>query len=108
MQRKNDITEKELETANFDLLVEPCAASLVRTLAQYPDIIKRATKNMEPSTIVTYLFTLSHIVSQCYDILWVSGQERELAVARLALYAATKQVIYNGMTLLGLTPVERM
>ncbi|CCG22740.1 tRNA-Arg synthetase [Candida orthopsilosis Co 90-125] len=108
MQRKNDITEKELESANFDLLVEPCAASLIRTLAQYPDTIRRATKNMEPSTIVTYLFTLTHIVSQCYDILWVSGQEKELAVARLALYAATRQVIYNGMTLLGLTPVERM
>ncbi|KAI5962808.1 SYR1 [Candida theae] len=108
MQRKNDITEKELESANFDLLVEPCAASLVRTLAQYPDTIRKAVKNMEPSTIVTYLFSLSHIVSQCYDILWVSGQERDVAVARLALYAATKQVIYNGMTLLGLTPVERM
>ena len=108
MQRKSDISEEELENANFDLLTEPCAANLVRTLLQYPDIIRRASHNNEPSTIVTYLFTLCHIVSQCYDILWVAGQEREVATARLALYAATKQVIYNGMTLLGLTPVERM
>ncbi|KAI3404696.1 SYR1 [Candida oxycetoniae] len=108
VQRKSDISELELENANFDLLVEPCATSLVRILAQYPDIIKRASSNNEPSTVVTYLFSLCHTVSQCYDILWVAGQEKDVATARLALYAATKQVIYNGMTLLNLTPVERM
>ncbi|EAZ63345.1 arginyl-tRNA synthetase [Scheffersomyces stipitis CBS 6054] len=108
VQRKSGYTEEDLATANYDLLVEPCAANLIRTLAQYPDTIKKALKTHEPSTIVTYLFNLTHIVSQCYDILWVAGQEKELAVARLALYASAKQVLYNGMTLLGLTPVDRM
>ncbi|KAK6197346.1 arginyl-tRNA synthetase [Scheffersomyces amazonensis] len=108
VQRKSGIEDSELVNANLDLLVEPCAHNLVRTIAQYPDIIKKALKTHEPSTIVTYLFNLTHIVSQCYDILWVAGQEKELAVARLALYASAKQVLYNGMTLLGLTPVERM
>ncbi|CAK9438762.1 uncharacterized protein LODBEIA_P29860 [Lodderomyces beijingensis] len=108
VQRKSDISDEEMENANFDLLTEPCAASLVRTLVQYPDVIKRASNNNEPSTVVTYLFSLCHIVSQCYDILWVAGQERDVAAARLALYRATRQVIYNGMTLLNLTPVERM
>ncbi|KAK6873024.1 Arginine--tRNA ligase, cytoplasmic [Candida tropicalis] len=108
IQRKSGISIEELEHANFDLLVEPCAVNLVRTLAQYPDIIKRAVNSLEPSTIVTYLFNLTHIVSQCYDILWVAGQEKDLAVARLALYEATRQVVNNGMKLLGLTPVERM
>ena len=51
---------------------------------------------------------MTHIVSQCYDILWVSGQEKDVAIARLALYEAARQVINNGMTLLGLTPVNRM
>lgn len=108
VQRKSDITEEELKSANFDLLVEDCAEKLVRTLAQYPDVIKRALTTHEPSTVVTYLFNLTHIVSQCYDILWVAGQEKELAVARLALYASARQVLYNGMVLLGLTPVDRM
>ncbi|CAI5757643.1 unnamed protein product [Candida verbasci] len=108
MERKSGINLKQLENANLELLTEQCAINLVRTLAQYPDTIKKAYKTEEPSTIVTYLFNLSHIVSSCYDILWVSGQEKDLAIARLALYSATRQVIYNGMTLLGLTPVERM
>lgn len=108
VQRKSNLDESKLAGANFDLLVEPCASNLIRLLAQYPDTLKKAMKNNEPSTIVTYLFSLTHVVSQCYDILWVAGQEEQLAVARLALYVAARQVLYNGMTLLGLTPVDRM
>lgn len=108
VQRKAGIADDKLKSANFDLLTEESAASLIRTLAQYPDVIKRALKTGEPSTVVTYLFNLTHIVSLCYDTLWVAGQEEELATARLALYASAKQVLYNGMVLLGLTPVERM
>lgn len=108
VQRNAGIPEENLATANYDLLNEPCAVNLVRVLAQYPDIIKKAMKTSEPSTIVTYLFSLTHIVSSCYDILWVAGQEEDLATARLALYASAKQVLNNGMCLLGLTPVERM
>ncbi|KAF8004222.1 hypothetical protein HF325_001670 [Metschnikowia pulcherrima] len=108
VQRKSGISEEKLKNANFDLLTEDSASDLIRTLAQYPDVIKKALKTSEPSTIVTYLFNLTHIVSSCYDTLWVAGQEEELATARLALYAAAKQVLYNGMVLLGLSPVERM
>jgi len=108
VQRKAGIADDKLKSANFDLLTEESAVSLIRTLAQYPDVIKRALKTGEPSTVVTYLFNLTHIVSLCYDTLWVAGQEEELATARLALYASAKQVLYNGMVLLGLTPVERM
>ncbi|KAK6457537.1 arginyl-tRNA synthetase [Scheffersomyces xylosifermentans] len=108
VQRKAGFEDSELINANYDLLTEECAQNLIRTLAQYPDTLKKALKTNEPSNIVTYLFNVSHIVSQCYDILWVAGQEKELAVARLALYASAKQVLYNGMTLLGLTPVDRM
>lgn len=109
VERKSgiDIAAK-LATAKLDLLEEAAASNLIRILAQYPDIVKKAQKTHEPSTIVTYLFSLSHVVSQCYDILWVAGQKEDLAVARLALYLAARQVLYNGMTLLGLTPVDRM
>lgn len=108
VQRNSDLKYDDLLSANYDLLVEDCAENLVRLIAQYPDILARAMKTKEPSTVVTYLFNLTHVVSQCYDILWVAGQEKELATARLALYLAAKQVLFNGMTLLGLTPVERM
>lgn len=108
VQRKSGYDESKLLDADFDLLTEPCAENLIRTIAQYPEVIKKALKTHEPSNIVTFLFSLTHIVSQCYDILWVAGQEEKLAIARLALYASARQTLYNGMTLLGLTPVDRM
>lgn len=108
VQRKSEYTEEDLLNADYSLLKEDCALELIRIIAQYPETIKKALKSHEASTVVTYLFNVSHTVSTCYDILWVAGQEKELAIARLSLYAAAKQVLNNGMRLLGLTPVDRM
>lgn len=108
MERNANFTEEELLNANCDLLTEPIAATLIRTLASWPDVSATALKNLEPSTILTYLFKMTHVVSSCYDVLWVMGQEKELAVARMALYSAARQVLYNGLVLLGITPVDRM
>ncbi|CCD23837.1 arginine--tRNA ligase MSR1 NDAI_0C01760 [Naumovozyma dairenensis CBS 421] len=104
----SEITPEKWLKADFSLLTEPAALLLVRLLGQYPDVLRNAIKTNEPTTVVTYLFKLTHQVSSCYDVLWVAGQTEELATARLALYAAARQVLYNGMRLLGLTPVDRM
>ncbi|CCE63289.1 hypothetical protein TPHA_0E01970 [Tetrapisispora phaffii CBS 4417] len=104
----SEITPEKWANADLSLLTEPAAVLLIRLLAQYPDVLRNALKTHEPATIVTYLFKLTHQVSSCYDVLWVAGQTEELATARLALYASARQTLYNGMRLLGLTPVERM
>ncbi|CAG57752.1 uncharacterized protein GVI51_A01947 [Nakaseomyces glabratus] len=103
-----EIPKEKWASADFSQLKEPAAALLVRLLGQYPDVLRNAMKTNEPATVVTYLFKLTHQVSSCYDVLWVAGQTEEVATARLALYGAARQVLYNGMRLLGLTPVERM
>jgi len=108
VERNAKIPAEKFAEADFSLLKEPQAELLIRLLSQYPDVLRNASKTNEPSTVVTYLFRLTHQVSSCYDILWVAGQTEELATARLALYSAARQVLYNGMTLLGLTPVDRM
>ncbi|KAL3230181.1 hypothetical protein RNJ44_01544 [Nakaseomyces bracarensis] len=108
VERNANIPVEKWLTADFSLLTEPAAVLLVRLLGQYPDVLRNAAKTNEPSTVVTYLFKLTHQVSSCYDVLWVAGQTEELATARLALYGAARQVLHNGMRLLGLTPVERM
>jgi arginyl-tRNA synthetase len=108
VERNSEISAEDLLSADYSLLTEPQAELLIRLLAQYPDVLRNASKTNEPSTVVTYLFRLTHQVSSCYDVLWVAGQEKELAISRLALYSSARQVLYNGMTLLGLTPVDRM
>ena len=106
--RKANITAEEIDSADLSLLTEDHAANLVRLLAQWPDVFVSTLKTLEPTTVLTYLFKMTHGLSSSYDHLRIVGAERELALARSALYDAARVVLNNGMRLLGLTPVERM
>jgi arginyl-tRNA synthetase len=108
IERKANADLSSLGSADLSLLTEPHAINLVRALAQYPDVILNTLKTREPATVLTYLFKMAHALSSSYDHLQVVGSEPELQKARLALYEAARQVLWNGMTLLGLTPVQRM
>ncbi|ROV99059.1 hypothetical protein VMCG_06633 [Cytospora schulzeri] len=108
IERKAAIPAEELATADFSLLTEPHAVNLVRALAQWPDVVQNTLKTLEPTTVVVYLFKLTHVLSSSYDQLKIVGSERELQKARMALYDAARLVIANGMRVLGLSPVERM
>jgi len=106
--RKANIPVEELEKADFSLLREPHAVDLIRLMALYPEMVAQTLKTLEPTTILTYLFRLTHQLSSSYDVLNViRAPSREIGVARAALYTCAKQVISNGLRLLGLTPVER-
>ena len=107
MARKSEVDMSKLPSANFSLLTEPHAVDLVRVLAQWPDVVQNTVKTLEPATVLTYLFKMTHVLSSSYDVLKVMGSEPELKEARMALYESARQVLHNGMTLLGLTPVER-
>lgn len=98
----------KLTSADFSLLKEPQAVKLVRTLSQWPDQVLNTLKTKEPTTVLTYLFKMTHELSSSYDVLQVIGSEENLKIARLALYESARQVLHNGMVLLGLSPVERM
>ncbi|KAF2004111.1 putative Arginyl-tRNA synthetase, cytoplasmic [Amniculicola lignicola CBS 123094] len=104
---KAGIPASEMESSNLDLLTERHAINVVRLIAQFPDTFQNALKTLEPTTILTYLFRLTHAVNSSYDVLQVVGSERELMKARVALYEAARSVINNGMRLLGLTPLDR-
>jgi arginyl-tRNA synthetase len=108
IKRKAGLSEEDLESADLSLLTEEHAQKLVRVLARWPDVMQNLFKTLEPTTVLGYLFMMSHIVSSSYDHLRIVGQEKELMKARMALYDAARIVLANGMRLLGLTPLERM
>lgn len=105
--RKAALSDEDLASADLSLLSEPHAVNLVRVVSQYPDVVQNTLKTLEPTTILTYLFKMTHTLSSSYDVLRVVGSEREVMKARMALYASALQVLNNGMRLLGLSPVER-
>jgi arginyl-tRNA synthetase len=108
IKRRANLSEEDLAGADLSLLKEAHAINVVRLLAQWPDTFQNTLKTLEPATILTYLFKMTHAVSSSYDHLQVVGSEPELMKARMALYDATRIVLSNGMRLLGLTPLERM
>lgn len=108
IERKAGLDLDTLKSADLSKLSETHAINLVRSLAQWPDVVANTLKTKEPATVLTYLFKMAHALSSSYDHLQVVGSEPELQKARLALYEAARQVLWNGMTLLGLSPVKRM
>ncbi|KAF1973886.1 arginyl-tRNA synthetase [Bimuria novae-zelandiae CBS 107.79] len=104
-----DVADLDLSTAaDLTLIKETQGIDLVRQLAAWPDIFAMTLKTQEPTTVLTYLFKLTHALSSSYDHLQIVGSERETMLARLALYTAARQTLNNGMRILGLSPVERM
>jgi len=106
--RKADLAPEDAITADFSLITEKEAFTVLRVLAEYPEMVLTALKTSEPSTIVTYLFKMTHLASTAYEKLIVKGAEPEVGKARYAVYLAVQTVLANGMRLLGLTPLERM
>ena len=92
-----------------DLATKQHCVDLLRLMAQYPDVTATALQNLEPSTVLTYLFRLAHQVSSCYSVVQVvdTSGSRDVMLARAALYEGARQVLENGMRLLGLSPVKR-
>lgn len=105
--RRAELTREDLASADWSLLSEKHAVDVVRSLAQWPDVFINTLKTQEPVTILTYLFKMTHLLSSSYEVLSVVKAEPEVKKARGALYDCARQVLNNGMWLLGLSPVER-
>jgi arginyl-tRNA synthetase len=100
------------DTAHLDLLVHDREGTLMRTLGEFPRILKSAASLREPHRVCRYLEDLAGDYHRFYDSCRVLPQGDEtpgdLHAARLALCAATRQVIANGLQILGVSAPERM
>ncbi len=105
--KKSGLESSALQDADFGQLKEAHAVDIVRLLIQYPDVIQQTMGTLEPSTILTYLFRLTHALNKSYEVLRVIGSPPDVMKSRLALYEATRAVLNHGMRVLGLTPLER-
>lgn len=93
---------------DYELLGDEKCYDIAFALTRYRGILLDCLKTYEPSTLVTYLFQLCQGVNSIFRIVWVSGQPKEVARARLALYEAVRVVLADGMKVLGMVPLERM
>lgn len=100
------------ETGHLDLLSHDKEGTLLRTIGEFPRVLETAASLREPHRVCRYLEDLAGDYHRFYDSCRVlpQGDEQptDLHTARLALCQATRQVIANGLTILGVSAPERM
>ncbi|BBX53420.1 arginine--tRNA ligase [Mycolicibacterium poriferae] len=100
------------DTAHLDLLTHDKEGTLIRNLGEFPRVLETAAGLREPHRVSRYLEDLAGDYHRFYDSCRVlpQGDEEpgELHSARLALCQATRQVIANGLAILGVSAPERM
>jgi arginyl-tRNA synthetase len=89
-------------------LNEPHEIKLLATLARYPDVIENAAITYEPHQLAYYLKDLANDFHTYYNANQFIVDDNVIRNARLTLIAATKQVIQNGLSLLGVSAPEVM
>ncbi|OBH34537.1 arginine--tRNA ligase [Mycobacterium sp. E183] len=100
------------DTGHLELLSHDKEGTLLRSIGEFPRVLKTAASLREPHRVCRYLEDLAGDYHRFYDSCRVlpQGDEQptDLHTARLALCQATRQVIANGLTILGVTAPERM
>jgi len=87
-------------------LTTPEEVDLLKELAAFPGLVARAAEALEPHRITGYLEGLARIAHAWYHKYRVLGEPEE--AARLVLARAVRQVLANGLTLLGIRAPDRM
>jgi arginyl-tRNA synthetase len=100
--------DPQVALAQLDALTEENEKALLRQLDKYPEVVAAAASASEPHTVATYLRELAGDFHTCYNAHKVLVEDEALRNARVALTEAVRQVIANGLGLLGVSAPEEM
>jgi arginyl-tRNA synthetase len=104
-QLKHDIENGQ---QHLNLLIEKHETDIISKLDAYADIINKAAFNAEPHLLVHYLRELANLLHSYYNAHHFIIDDNNLRDARLNLISATKQILHNGLTLLGVSAPQKM
>ncbi|MEK6984504.1 MAG: arginine--tRNA ligase [Nanoarchaeota archaeon] len=94
--------------ADLGLLREKEETGLIVLLSKFPEMISKATDELRPHLAAVYLHTLAQKFNEYYHIHQILKAENDVKEARILLISAVKQVIKNGLNLLGIDVLDRM
>ncbi len=97
-----------LKTADLHTLTMPNEAKLMQRLSEFPEIVIDAATDLAPHTIANYLKDCAADLHSYYNDTKFLVDDLPTKLARLALIAATRQVLKNGLHLLGVSAPHKM
>lgn len=93
---------------DLSALESPQAQALMQLLSKYPDMLTTATEGFAPHDVTFYLRELAACYHSYYDVERILVENEGVKLARLALVAATAQVLHNGLAVLGVSAPCKM
>ena len=102
------LKHKMSSISDLSILTEDNERALLVLLSRYPEIVELASVNRAPQNIVHYLRSLSADFHSYYNAHKMLVDDRKLRNARISLALGVRQVLYNGLTLLGVNAPDRM
>ena len=82
--------------------------NLIHEISKFPDIVNKSANTLQPHVIIYYLKDLSQLFHSFYNDNHVLSESEENIQSILECLIAVKQVISNGLNLLGITPMKKM
>jgi len=101
-------TLQQLDGADLARLGNEREMQLARRLAEYPEVVATAARELAPHAIAFYLRELAGEFHSYYNAERILVEDEALRTARLALCAAVRQTLANGLSLLGVSAPEKM
>lgn len=98
----------QISNADVSLLVAPTEFALMQRLAEYPGLLTLATQELAPHHVAFWLRDCAADFHAWYNAERVLVDDETLKLARLRLAHATRQVLANGLALMGVSAPERM
>lgn len=109
------VDAEALAAADLSVLTSEADLELIRALAQWPRIVASAAEAHEPHRVAFYLYELAGAFhgfwakgNQDVALRFVNADNSKLTIARLALVGAVRQVLVNGLSLLGVSAPEEL
>lgn len=97
-----------LKQADLNPLNMPNEAKLMQRLSEYPEVVSNAATELAPHTIANYLKECAADLHSYYNDTKFLVDDAPTKLARMALIAATQQVLKNGLNLLGVSAPNKM
>jgi arginyl-tRNA synthetase len=97
-----------LKAVDLSALDSPQAQALMLLLAKYPEMLTAAAVDFAPHDVTFYLRELAASYHSYYDAERILVDDEAVKLARLALVAATAQVLHNGLAVLGVSAPQKM
>ena len=106
--KKSNTINKNIVESDLSLLDREKEVEIQKTLKQYPSVIERAAKSSEPHLICYYLKDLAGLFHSYYNSEKFIVEDEKLMNSRLFLLNGVKQVLLNGLLVLGINAPEEM